>query len=415
MKILVQNSIFHPRVIGGAEISSHLLAVQLSSRGWDVDALATTGSRRGPGELKARPLEGTDGQVLEAPSAGLYDLYRDGGPAPPPGLLIRGMHHFAAVHSPRWLRLARQALDRSRPDLLHTNTIVGMTPAVWQAARERGIPVVHTLRDYHLLCPRTTLLRSSGRECVDTPLPCRVLARLKLARTGGIQMVTAPSRFVLQRHLDAGAFPGARSEVVPNACEEIPGDLPLRTATDVPRGLFLGHLDAHKGVVLLMEALADLFADPATADLEFDFAGAGPLAEEVSAFCAAHPGRARFHGVVRDQAKRDLLRQAAWVTVPSVWNDNFPRTMLDAFSWGLPVIGCRRGGIPEVVREDRDGLIVEPDAVALADAMRRYVAEPDLRLGHGASARTRAAEFTLDRQVDRFEAIYRSLLDGVAP
>ena len=415
MKILVQNSIFHPRVIGGAEISSHLLAVQLSGRGWDVDALATTGSRRGPEELEARPLEGTDGQVLEAPSSGLYDLYRDGGPAPSPGLLIRGLHHFAAVHSPRWLRLARRALDRSRPDLLHTNTIVGMTPAVWQAARERGIPVVHTLRDCHLLCPRTTLLRSSGRECLDAPLPCKILARLKLARTGDLQAVTAPSRYVLQRHLDAGAFPGARAEVVPNACEEIPAEVPARTADDKPRGLFLGRLDAYKGVVLLLEALKELFADPDLAALSFDFAGAGPLADDVAAFCAAHPGRATFHGVARDRAKRELLRRAAWVTVPSVCIDNFPRTMLDAFSWGLPVIGSRRGGIPEAVRGDRDGVIVEPEAAALAAAMRRYVLEPDLRLAHGAAAGRRAAEYTLDRQVDRFEAIYRDLLAGETP
>ncbi|RKZ19919.1 hypothetical protein DRQ50_01130, partial [bacterium] len=181
MKILVQNSIFFPNVIGGAEISSHLLALQLAQRGWQVDALATSGRRDGPAGLSTRPLGDTGGQVFEATSAGFYDLYRDGGPAPAPGILIRGLHHFAAVHSPRWLKLAREALDRTRPDLLHTNTIVGMTPVVWQAARERNIPVVHTLRDYHLLCPRTTLLRSNGAECENKPLPCAVLARLKLA------------------------------------------------------------------------------------------------------------------------------------------------------------------------------------------------------------------------------------------
>jgi glycosyltransferase involved in cell wall biosynthesis len=73
------------------------------------------------------------------------------------------------------------------------------------------------------------------------------------------------------------------------------------------------------------------------------------------------------------------------------------------------VIGGRRGGIPEVVRHDRDGLIVEPEVAELVAAMRRYVEDPQLRLRHGVSARERAADYTLDRQVDRFEAIYRSL------
>lgn len=415
MKILVQNSIFHPNVIGGAEISSFLLTQQLARRGWQVDALATSGRRDGPAGLETRPLGESGGLVYEAASGGFYDLYRDGGPAPAPGILVRGLHHFAAVHSPRWLRLVRQALDRIAPDLLHTNTIVGMTPVVWRAARERGIPVVHTLRDYHLLCPRTTLLRSSGDECTNMPLPCAVLKRLKLARTGDLQVVTAPSRFVLQRHLDAGAFPGARPEVVPNACEELPADVPARTAADAPRGLYLGQLDDHKGVGLLMDALEQLFADPACAALEYDFAGAGPRADDVAAFCARHAPRARFHGVVRGVAKTDLLRAAAWVTVPSVWNDNFPRTMLDAFSWHLPVIGCRRGGIPEVVRDGRDGLIIEPLADALAGAVRRYVHEPELRLAHGRSAGVRAADYTLDKQVDGFEAIYRTLLGADTP
>ena len=219
---------------------------------------------------------------------------------------------------------------------------------------------------------------------------------------------------MLQRHLDAGAFPGARSEVVPNACEELPDAVPDRTTAAPARGLYLGHLDTHKGVALLLEALDGLFDDPALAGLEYDFAGAGPMAEQVTAFCARHASRARFHGVVAGEAKRDLLRRAAWMTVPSVWNDNFPRTMLDAFSWHLPVIGSRRGGIPEVVRDGQEGLVVEPEAGTLAAAIRRYVLEPELRVSHGASAGIRAADYTLDRQVDRFESIYRSLLGGVA-
>ncbi len=112
------------------------------------------------------------------------------------------------------------------------------------------------------------------------------------------------------------------------------------------------------------------------------------------------------------EAKSRLLSNASWLVLPSVWQDNFPLVMLDAFSWGLPVIGSRRGGIPEVVRHDREGLIVEPGPEELADAMRRYLLEPGLRPRHGAAARKRAAEFTRDRQVDRFEAIYDSLLEG---
>jgi glycosyltransferase involved in cell wall biosynthesis len=285
-----------------------------------------------------------------------------------------------------------------------------MTGSIWRAAQRQGIPVLHTLRDYFLLCPRTTLLRSSGVDCVDAPWPCRILRAGKLPATECVDAVTAPSRFVLERHLRDGAFPNAITEVIPNACEPV-DDRPA--ALGEPgriRGLYLGQLDHHKGVGILMEALEELLREGE--DLEFDFGGFGPLEDALRGFCSRHPGRARYHGMVTGEAKSDLLRRADFVTVPSVWNDNFPRTMLDAFSHGLPVIGTRRGGIPEVVRDGVDGLIVEPVSADLAQAIRRYLADPELRLGHGTAARERAREYTLDRQIGAFEALYRRLLDA---
>lgn len=414
MKVLIQNTTYYPRVIGGAEMSSYLLAVKLFERGHQADAMASTGRRRGPARLAERPLPETPGTVYEAPSHGFADIYDDntGGLAAQPGLVMRGLHHFANVHSRRWRRWAGEALDRSRPDILHTNTIVGMTAAVWEAARERGIPIVHTLRDYHLLCPRTTLLRSSGQDCVDAPLPCRVLRSLKLRQTGGIGVVTAPSTFVLRTHTEAGGFPGARAVRVPNACETIPDDVPDRSRLAEPRGIFLGQLDHHKGVGLILSALAGLLADPATPPFGFDFAGVGPMQSDVEAFCRRDPERFRYHGMVKGEDKARLLRQAAFLLVPSVWNDNFPRTMLDAFGHGLPVIGSNRGGIPEVVGNEQEGIIIEPDAGRLQQAIARYLAAPALRLAHGEAARRAAQLYTLDRQVDAFVEIYESLRSG---
>ena len=409
MKILLQNSLFYPRVIGGAEISTYHLARQLSRRQLAIDCLATTGQRSGDSVLTTRTLEGVQGRVFEASSSGLCDFYSADQTLPDHGLLIKGLHHLSMVHSPRWLRLAREALAQSRPDILHTNTIVGMTPAVWQAARELEIPVVHTLRDYHLLCPRTTLLRSDLSDCIDSPLPCKILAKLKLARTKNLQVVTASSRFVLEKHRRAGGFPQARFEVVPNACEEIPPEIPDRSKQIFTRGLFLGQFAPHKGVSLLLEVLNVLFLDSNIEDLQFDFAGEGPLAAEVRAFCTKFKGRARYHGQVSGEAKSRLLREASFLMIPSLWNEIFDRTILDAFSWGLPVIGTARGGIPEVVQDGKDGSICEPEAESMAAAIRRFVIIPELRLSHGRSAREKSLEFTLDRQVDRFISIYRLL------
>jgi glycosyltransferase involved in cell wall biosynthesis len=409
LKVLIQNNVFYPNVIGGAEMSSWLLAVELEKRGWRVDAMATTGRHGRSKDIGERPLPETSGTVYEAPGTGLVDLYVDGAPPAAPNILVRAVHHFSQIRSLRWEQIAHEVFDRVQPDLLHTNTIVGSTGSIWRAAKERRIPVIHTLRDYFLLCPRTTLLRSDGSDCENAPLPCRILRSGKLPATECVDVVTAPSNFVLQRHLEAGAFANAHAEVVPNACEGIVESLPDRSGGGVLRGLYLGQLDHHKGVAMLLEAIDEVFAEDS--QLEFDFGGVGPMEEELRAFCRRSGGRARYHGMVSGDAKAQLLRDAHFVTVPSTWNVNFPRTMLDAFSNGLPVIGTRRGGIPEVVRDGVDGIIIEPDSGELAAAIRLYLGEPELRLRHGASGYERAGEYTLDRQVSRFEAFYRQLAD----
>lgn len=409
MKILMQNSVFFPNVIGGAEMSSHLLALKIQERGHQADALATTGTRQGSSDLITRPLGDSSGTVYESSSNGFYDIFSPDGPVIQPGIVVRGMHHFAAIYSPRWEKLAGQAMDLSQPDVLHTNTLVGMTPAVWKAAQKRKIPIVHTLRDYHLLCPRTTLMRSDNTDCTSSPLPCTILRRLKLTKTSGIEVVTAPSSFVLKTHTDAGGFPDAKPVRVPNACENILPAIPQGRDALPARGIFLGQLDEHKGVGLILKALDELLQEDLP-EFGFDFAGVGPMSPQVEEFCARDPHRFKYHGLVQGETKYDLLKKASFLLVPSVWNDNFPRTMLDAFSYGMPVIGSHRGGIPEVVGHEVEGLIISPEAAPLAQAIKTYLQNPALRLKHGEAAFQSAKKYTLDKQVDGFMEIYESLV-----
>ena len=410
MKILIQNSIFYPQVIGGAELSTHLLGQELRRRGMAADAVASTGRHGRDRHLTTRPTDDGLGTVYEAAAHGLCDLLPDDGTSTEPGFLTRGLNHFALVHSRRWQRLFTEVLDRSHPDIVHTNTLVGLTPAIWAAARQRNIPVVHTLRDYHLLCPRTTLLRSDLTDCRNPPLPCRLLAHLKVRQTGDLQLVTAPTRYVIDRHLQAGAFPDTPCAVVPNALEEWPAQIPLRQDTTRIRGLFLGQINIHKGVGLLLEVLNRMFADPDLGHLAFDFAGTGPCNDQVAALVRKHPERVRFHGMVTGEPKRALLRGASFMVVPSLWSEPFSRSIIDGFSWGLPAIGTRQGGIPEVITDQEDGLLIAPAAAELEAAMRLLACDHSRRRAMSATARRHAKNFTLTRQVDRFVDLYQQLL-----
>lgn len=410
MKILIQNSIFYPQVIGGAEISSHLLGQELRRRGLACDAVASTGRHGSQSQVETRPTEDGLGTVFEAPAHGLCDLLPLEESKSDPGFLTRSLNHFSMIYSRRWHRIFTAVLEKSAPDLVHTNTLVGMTPAIWSAAQAKGIAVVHTLRDYHLLCPRTTLLRSDQSDCQNPPLPCRVLAGFKLRQTGPVQLVTAPTHFVLKKHLDAGGFAQAATAVVPNALEEWPEEIPPPSTGGPVRGLFMGQIQNHKGISLLLEALEQLFQDPGCQHLHFDFAGVGPLTSEVKSFCAAHPLRARYHGMVRGEPRREILRQASFMVVPSIWFEPFSRSIIDGFSWGLPAIGSNQGGIPEVIRDQQDGLVVEPRLGPLTQAIKLMVTDEKRRHEMSLAARSGAQRFTLKQQVDTFENLYRQLL-----
>lgn len=409
MRILLVNSVFHPQQIGGAEEVALRLARALTARGHAVDVLATTGRRGGRWQLAERTVEGIDGTVREAPFVGLYDLLDGGGATAP--LPVRAAHHAMQARAAGWERLAREALRRARPDVVHTHNLVGLTTAVWRATRREGVPVVHTLHDYQLLCARTTLLRSRGTLCDAPPLPCRLLARAKLAATAGVDIVTAPARFTLERHLASGAFANARAAVVRNAPEPPPAPPPDRP--DAPaRGLFMGQLHVHKGVRELLAAAARLLGPDGPPGFALALAGTGPLADEVAAFCALHGDRCRYLGRVTGTAREAAFAAAAFLVLPARWHEVAPLTILEAHSRGLPVVASPRGGIPELVTDGEDGLLVEPEPEPLAAAMARYAREPQLRRRHAAAALRRSAGWTREQQVEAYLDLYRQAVAG---
>ena len=98
--------------------------------------------------------------------------------------------------------------------------------------------------------------------------------------------------------------------------------------------------------------------------------------------------------------------------LPSMFQETFGLVLLEAFSAGLPVIAFRSGGIPELVEDQRNGIVVaQGDEEALFQSMRELMLDRDLRDRLGSAAETVPARFTWENTVDRLEAIYHDVLN----
>jgi len=382
---------FYPPEPGGLEAHARRLARALVTRGHEV-TVATVGGGAGPPEA-----DGVSVARWPTSVGRLRPLYRDGSrpfhPPWPDPAFTRRLGRLAAAFG---------------PDVVHAH---GWCAFSALAACGPGAPLVVTLHDYGLRCPKKTLLRA-GRECATgrgvACLTCpgdeqgparRVALAAALAATAGrldrgVARFLAVSEHVAARHVEGGLDP-ARVRVVPNFLD-MPGDAEAPAAGDGPAAgvLYVGPAAAHKGRAVLLEAHRRLPVGLARLVVVGD---GGPDAPGVE-----------YAGRLDGDALWARYRAGAVVVVPSVWPEPCPTVALEAMGWGRPLVASRTGGLPDLVVDGDNGLLVPPgDPAALAAALRGLLEDDGRRHAMGAAALARARAFSTAAVVPRIEATYR--------
>lgn len=278
-------------------------------------------------------------------------------------------------------------LRRERPDVLHCqDRRAGLVGRV--AARAARVPVVFTLHGApdglaHLVRGNLPAAPERRRDRLYY-----LHAERWLARLGG-GLVVSPSEALASFLTTHVGVPRDRVRVVPNGV-----DL-ARFAPGGPGGagvLWLGLMGEVKRLDVLLDALAQT-------DVRAVLAGDGPVRPMVEARAAALGGRVTLPGFVADPVPL-FARADAFVLCSAA--ENMPLSLLQAMACGLPVVATRVGGVPEIVRDGVDGLLVPPgDAPALASALTRV--DPAL----GKAARRRVEEsFGIERCAAGLAAVY---------
>lgn len=366
MKILLVNSLFPPDIGGGAEVMTAALAHGCRARGEEVVVACTS--------ARAEPVRDVlpDGVVVHRiPLRNQYwhlDGQRHNG-------LERALWHLRDIDNPAMEAALRDVIATESPDVIALHNLVGFSGSAWRAAAQSGRPAVQVLHDYYHLCPKSQAYRE-GRNCERPCGICRVYRTGRARRSAGLAGVVGVSRAVLDRHLQAGLFADVPlKRVVYNARRmPAPAERPLRHRAR--RFGYIGTLIETKGVDRLLAAFQRLRARSGL-DIELAVAGSGE-AGYVADLRSRYEGPGiTFVGRVDAAA---FFESVDVNVVPSVWHDPLPGVVFESLQMGVPVIGARRGGIPEMLRDGVDGLLFDPDdASALEDCLERLArGQPDL-------------------------------------
>lgn len=344
-------------------------------------------------------------------------------------------HHLAVA------RRVGELLDRLRPDVVHIQHLVHLSTHIPDEARQRGLPVVMTFHDYWLLCNQGQLLRDDGSICLEgaqgactdctglwpgigpqarralhflercwpdiryrtsrlrsvmrsslrfmqrSPRQGAAMAdrasrrRAEMRRVGSqVDVGIAPSQIVWD-HVAAFGFPMDRLLLLPYGIPTQPLASERKRPSNMFRVAYFGRAIPAKGVHVLLEAARRL--DPA--NIRIDIHGDVPPYGDVDGYAqrlrqqATRMPAVRWRGGYDHAALSGLLADTDVVVVPSIWYENEPLVILEAFASRTPVVATNLGGMRELVRDGENGLLFpRGDAEALAGCLTRLAGDPAL-------------------------------------
>jgi glycosyltransferase involved in cell wall biosynthesis len=338
---------------------------------------------------------------------------------------------IGAIYSRSSKQRVLAELKSFQPDIVHVHNFFPLlSPSVYDACRDAGIPVVQTLHNYRLICPKAMLFRE-GKVCevcvgksvaiagiqsgcyrdskAQTAVVAAMLAYHQWRGTWE-QRVTryiALTEFQKQK-LIAGGLPADKIQVKCNFVE-----MPEIKSIDRENFvLFVGRLAEEKGVTDLIAAYRQNLTSSNQGDLPpLKIVGDGPLKAELMAEVkqAGLDDRITFLGRQEKAQVLNLMQLAQVLVFPSIWYEGFPLTLAEAFACGLPAIVANLGSMAEIVQPGVTGFhFISRDVEDLARVIRSAVAETEqLKILSLQAKQIYAQNYTATINYDRLLEIYQ--------
>ena len=278
-----------------------------------------------------------------------------------------------AIYSHSSKQSVRAEVASFSPDLVHVHNFFPLlSPSLYYACREAGVPVVQTLHNYRLLCPDVYFFRE-GKVCEDClgkffPWPSVVHSCYHGSKAGTavvammlsvhralqtwtkmVDIYIALTDFARQKFIQGG-LPAEKIALKPNFVYPEPS----QGEGQGGYALFVGRLSPEKGLDTLLTAWEKIGEQ-----MPLKIVGDGPLADRVASATQRLMGVEWLGRQPKDQVLA-LMKEAQVLVFPSVWYEGFPVVIVEAYAVGLPVIASSLGSTSSLIDHGRTGLHFRP-------------------------------------------------------
>ncbi|AFY43989.1 glycosyl transferase group 1 [Nostoc sp. PCC 7107] len=311
-----------------------------------------------------------------------------------------------AIYSLASKHRVQAEITRCSPEIVHVHNFFPLlSPAVYDACYGAGVPVIQTLHNYRLACPKAMPFRDGKicEDCIGTLIPwssvvhgcyrnshiqSSVVAAMttwhKLTgtwhkRVNGYIVLT---QFQKEKMIQAG-LPAEKIYIKPNFVFHPNTTKPNNQRDDYL--LFVGRLSEEKGVSVLIDAyIHNNISTP------LKIVGDGPLRQllQKQVQQAGYANLIKFLGYQDKSIVMELMKKAKFLVLPSIWYEGFPLTIVEAFASNLPVIVSRLGSMAEIVEDQVSGLHFEAgNSQDLAAKIQWAINHPKFMNDYGNNAR----------------------------
>ena len=320
----------------------------------------------------------------------------------------------------RMAKIFEHYLDEIDPNIVHIGHLSHLSIQIVNVIHKKNIPIVFTLHDFWMMCIRGQLIRDDYslcegpnikkcKECnmkyftseVEAEQEIKIWLKTLSEVNQKIDLFIAPSQFLRNKYLEYG-IPVEKVIHTDYGFDIETIKSGMRTISDKIRFGYLGRVIPVKGIALLIDSFNEIDHSIAELNIYGKLPNSANYLKNRCSNTAIH-----FKGGYNHNEISKVLSEIDVLVVPSIWYENSPLVIHEAFIAKIPIIASNIGGIAELVTHEKNGLLVEPRNITdLIEKMNIFIDNPELVEKYSQETHVRS----IQEDVEEIEKLYVKLL-----